>query len=411
MRQRYSPRLAYPEPPGKKPEPPLAEGIALCVTALVLLLFGLAALYSTSFGIQGSASYYFVRQLQWGAIGLAGFAAVILAGYKKLSSLGWLFMILIVALLLAALCFSPVKGARRWIRLPGGISIQPSEYAKVVIALFMAKFCSDRINLIEKMPFRFILLSGLCCAPVIALVFAGRDMGTTVLLAVVMFAILYAAGVRLRYVLTLPPLGALALFLYIKYCSPFRWARLITYQDPELYQKTGGYQLWLSLLALGSGGWTGVGFGESRMKHKYLPEAHTDFILSIVGEELGFLWLCVVILGYMLFVLLAILVSVRARTRQGMFLAFGLTTFLAVQAIINIGVISGAFPTKGMPAPFISYGGSSLVTCLVATGLIVSVALDAAWPDYPKTLRAKIAAKLRRFRPFARKSDLENPES
>ena len=155
--------------------------------------------------------------------------------------------------------------------------------------------------------------------------------------------------------------------------------------------------------ALGSGNWTGVGFAESRLKHKYLPEAHTDFILSIVGEELGYVWMCVVILAYVVFVTLAIAISTRARTRQGMLLAFGLTTFIAVQAIINIGVISGAWPTKGMPAPFISYGGSSLVSCLVATGLIISVALDAAYPDYHLGVAARIRETFNRWNPFHKK--------
>ena len=129
MKQRFSNMLEPPELSGKKHEPPLCEGITLCVTALVLLLFGLAVLYSTSYGIRGSSSYYFIRQIQWGTVGLAGFAAVLLIGYKKLSDWSWLFMIIIAGLLFATLLFPPIKGARRWIQLPGGIgSIQPSEY-------------------------------------------------------------------------------------------------------------------------------------------------------------------------------------------------------------------------------------------------------------------------------------------
>ena len=397
MKQRFSNMLEPPELSGKKQEPPLGEGITLCVTALVLLLFGLAVLYSTSYGIRGSSSYYFIRQIQWGTVGLAGFAAVLLIGYKKLSDWSWLFMIIIAGLLFATLLFPPIKGARRWIQLPGGIgSIQPSEYAKVIIALFMAKLCSDKIKTIETTPFKFIVLSCLCCGPVIALVMAGKDLGTTLLLTLIVFSMLYVAGVRLLYLFPVPLLGAPLLFFIIKYFSPFRWARIVSFLDPELHQAGSGYQLWLSLLALGAGGWTGVGFAESRLKQEYLPEAHTDFILSIVGEELGFIWMCVVILAYLVFGFLAISVCVRARTRQGMFLVFGLTTYLSIQAVINIGVISGAFPTKGMPAPFISYGGSSLVACMIATALIVSVALDAAYPDYPENIKNKLKGLLNR---------------
>ncbi len=408
MKQRFSEGLGKESLETVQKEPPLAEGVTLCLVALILMLFGLAVLYSTSFGIKGSSYYYFIRQLQWGAVGLCGFCAVLAIGYKRLSDWSWIFMILVSLMLMAALLFPPINGARRWIQLPGGIgSIQPSEYAKVVIALFMAKLCSDKIKMIELSPARFILLAGVCCFPVIMLVMAGRDLGTTLLLTVIVFALLYASGVRLLYLLPVPLIGVPALFFIIKYFSPFRWARLIAYQDPELYQEGTGYQLWLSLLALGSGGWTGVGFAESRMKHKYLPEAHTDFILSIVGEELGFAWMCVVILTYVVFVALAITVSIRARTRQGMFLSFGLTTFIAMQAIINLSVISGALPTKGMPAPFISYGGSSLVSCMLATGLIVSVALDAAYPDYHILVQKWLADRFRRLNPFSRKKNTE----
>ena len=151
---------------------------------------------------------------------------------------------------------------------------------------------------------------------------AGKDLGTTLLLTLIVFSMLYVAGVRLLYLFPVPLLGAPLLFFIIKYFSPFRWARIVSFLDPELHQAKSGYQLWLSLLALGAGGWTGVGFAESRLKQEYLPEAHTDFILSIVGEELGFIWMCVVILAYLVFGFLAISVCVRARTRQGMFLVF-----------------------------------------------------------------------------------------
>ena len=397
MQPRFSNTFTPQEQEVKRAEPPLAEGVALFVIALVLVLFGLVMLYSTSLGIKNASTYFFVRQLQWCAVGFGAMIAVILIGYKKLSDWSWVFMIGIFFLLCLTLLFPAIKGARRWIQLPGIGSIQPSEYAKFIISLFMAKLCSDKIKMIEVTPFRFILLSVACCAPVIALVMLGRDLGTTLLLSIIVFAALYAAGVRLRYLLPIPFVGVPVIFLYIKYFSKFRWERLVTYLDPEHYQADKGYQLWLSILALGSGGWTGLGFAEGRMKYKYLPEAHTDFILAIVGEELGFVWMCAVIFCYLLFILLAITVCVRARTRQAMFVVFGLTTFLAIQAVINIGVISGAFPTKGMPAPFISYGGSSLVSCLTATGLIISVAIDAAYPDYPDRIREKLREFMRRI--------------
>ena len=365
-------------------EPPLAEAAALCVTTVMLLLFGLAVLYSTSFGIAGAS--YFMRQIIWGCVGMIGFGTVLLIGYKRISDWSWILMLAICVLLVVALMFKPINGARRWIQIPGIGNIQPSEYAKVVLVLFLAKWCADGVKMVETSPWKFFFASAIICAPVMGLVFIGKDLGTTVLLIIVFFAMLYACGVRLLCLLPWPLIGV-----------------PLGYYLMELTQSGSGYQLWLSLLALGSGSWTGVGFAESRLKHKYLPEAHTDFILSIVGEELGYVWMCVVILAYVVFVTLAIAISTRARTRQGILLSFGLTTFIAMQAIINIGVISGAWPTKGMPAPFISYGGSSLVSCLVATGLIISVALDAAYPDYHLVIAGKIRETVNRWNPFHKK--------
>ncbi|MBO5761306.1 MAG: cell division protein FtsW [Lentisphaeria bacterium] len=410
MRLRYSEEPTNTGEPLLQQEAPLGEAAALCIITVLLVLFGLIMLYSTSFGIARSAyglagSSLFVKQLQWASVGVAAFSFVIVAGYRKLCSYSTLFMIIIALLLCLALCFSPVKGARRWIPIPGVGNIQPSEFAKIVLSLFLASFCSNKLKMLENKPWKFLLLSAIFSGMIIFLVFAGRDMGTSVLLGVIFFAVLYAAGIRLicliPWVLVLPPM----LFFGIKYFSPFRWARLLAYTNPEAVAEKTGYQLWFSLLALGSGNWTGRGFMESRFKHKYLPEAHTDFILSIVGEELGFISLCCVILVYLVYIFLVIRISMKARTRQGALLAFAVATWIAIQAIINIGVISAAFPTKGMPAPFISYGGSSLVSCLAATALAVSVALDAAYPDYHISLREKIMVFLRRIFPFLKRKE------
>ena len=372
-------------------EPPLGEAAALCIITVLLVLFGLVMLYSTSFGIARTAyglagSSLFVKQLQWTAVGITGMCTIVFLGYRRLCSWSTLLMIGVALMLCIALCFPAVKGAKRWIQIPGIGNIQPSEFAKIVISLFLAKFCSEKIKLIEKKPWKSLLISGVATGSVILLVFAGKDMGTSALLAMIFFSVLFAAGIRLICILPWLVAAPIVLFFFIKHFSPFRWARLVSFTDPEAYAEKIGYQLWHSILALGSGNWTGRGFTESRFKFRYLPEAHTDFILSIVGEELGFISLCCVILVYIVYIFLVIRISIKARTRQGTLLAYAVATFIAVQSIINIGVISGAFPTKGMPAPFISYGGSSLVTCLAATGLVVSVALDAAYPEYHKTL-------------------------
>jgi cell division protein FtsW len=184
------------------------------------------------------------------------------------------------------------------------------------------------------------------------------------------------------------------LWYYIKNHDLERWSRLTSFMQPELLQKSDGYQLWNSILALGSGNWFGIGFMESRLKAKYLPEAHTDFILSIVGEELGLISTTMVIVGYLLFMFFALKISLNAKNRQGMLLGITITVLIMLQAFINIGVVTGSLPTKGMSAPLISYGGSNLVMCLVGVGLLVNIAIETAQPNFSKDLLNNIRQRI-----------------
>ena len=355
---------------------------------LSILLFGITMLYSTSFGTDGTA--YLYKQLKWAVIGFIGFFTAVRIGYKRISDWSpWLVLGICVLLLIAD--FSPeVKGAHRWIKIPHVGNIQPSEYAKLVLSLFLGKFLADRAKYMESSPFKkvFVPCWVLCGVP-ISLVLAGEDFGTTALLTLIVASALFISGIRITWFLT-PALALLpAIVIYFKCYDSMRWGRMTIFLNPEAQASGKGYQLYHSLLALGSGDWFGRGFTESRMKMSYLPEAHTDFILSIVGEELGFVSLLVVICAYMAYMISAIQIAQNARTRQGMILAFCIAIFIGAQALINMGVICGAFPTKGMPAPFISYGGSSLVTCLTASGFVLSVALDTIIPEYPELFKEK----------------------
>jgi len=344
---------------------------------------------------------YFKKQLIWGGVGLVIGCATILIGYRRLVNWSPWFMILAVLLLIAALGFPAVKGAHRWIKIPHIGNIQPSELAKLAMALFLARFCADKMRNVSN----FTLWGGLrallkgnlqvfwsewgaminvCawCGILMVMVMVGKDLGTTTLLGIVLVSTLFLAGLKLRYVVVpvicVPPLAV----YIIKHHDPMRWARITSFLNPEQYLKDDGYQLWNSLLALGSGGWSGVGFMASRLKHKYLPEAHTDFILSIVGEELGMVGLCCVVVCYLVILFAAVKIAINASTRQGMFLGSSLAALVSLQAFINIGVVSGMLPTKGMPAPFISYGGSNLLMSMVATSLLLSIALDTARPGF-----------------------------
>jgi len=374
-------------------KPALPELAVFILFAFMITLFGLIMLYSTSFVTQGSA--YFKKQMMWMFIGLAGGTAAVAIGSKRLSDWSPVMILVLDLLLIWALFCKPINGARRWIQV-AGMTLQPSELGKVVITLFMAKFLASRTRALESAPLKKVLIpAGFLVGPTILLVLAGEDLGTTVLLGSLFLLMLFVAGMRLRYilpfVLILPP----AAIFIIEKCDPMRWSRLTVFMDAEAYKVTSGYQLWNSLLALGSGGWTGIGFTESRLKLLYLPENHTDFILSIVGEELGFVTLLTVIVAYLILVYVGLRISVKARTRQGMLIAFGMSIFIGMQALINIGVITAAFPTKGMPAPMISYGGSNLLACLLASACVASVAIDSAIPDYPDKLLAWAGKRLR----------------
>ncbi|MBR2508254.1 MAG: FtsW/RodA/SpoVE family cell cycle protein [Lentisphaeria bacterium] len=349
-----------------------------------LTFFGLTMIYSASYGSE--AMKYFKSQILWICMGIGGAVLAYFAGYKKLIQWSPLMVIGVLILLGIAFCSRSVNGANRWIfiKLPGfSMSIQPSEFAKLVMALFVAGYCSQNFRTLPLFLnrnglWKIFLISGI----VLGAIVAGRDLGTTLLVAAMIGLILFAGGMPFRYI-AIPIIFAVLLALYIYFFDSMRLSRVLTFLDPQKYQKSGGYQLWTSLMALGSGGWTGMGFLGSRFKAKYLPEQHTDFILSVVGEELGFLALLFMVIGaYVVFVFSALKISLNSKNKTGMLLGFGITSFIALQALINISVIAGLVPTKGMPAPFISYGGSNMLVCMTSVGVLISIGASAVNENY-----------------------------
>ena len=366
----------------------MAAGLLLMT--MVLAAFGLTMLYSASSNNVTAAAAYFRNQMIWSIVGSFLGIIAIAGGYRFFcrKSLIWLGA---CALLLIWARFSrEINGAHRWI-IVGSFRLQPSELAKIAVALFVAWYCSEYVRTFND----FTRLKhgiwgiGAGVGSIILLILWGDDMGTSVLVAAMAFFTMFAGNLRWRYFLI--PMSVLPLtVLYIKHFDPMRWGRMTIFLDPETNQRAGGYQLWNSLLALGSGSWHGLGLTDSRLKASYLPEAHTDFIIAIIGEELGFLGVMAVILFYILWGFFAFRIALAARNRMGMLLGCALTLGVLLQAIINLGVVSGMFPTKGMPAPFISYGGSNMVCSLLATSFLVSIALDTAVPDYSEKLWAQI---------------------
>ncbi len=356
----------------------------LFVTVAVLLLFGLTMLYSASYHTHGT--YYFFTQLMWLSISLFAGIAVFLVGFRALANWSsFLLFFLVVLLTLAVTCYEPTNGAYRWLKIDiGGFkaSIQPSEFVKVVLPLYVGKYCADHFRNISSMFGRYgawwaIAITSIMCF----MILLGRDLGTTVLVFTVSFVILFVAGLRVRYYLI--PAGLLVFMFYAVYLfNPERWARVTSFLDPKGVQAEEGYQLWLSLLALGSGSWNGVGLLESRLKADYLQENHTDFIIAVIGEELGYIALLGVLIGYILFFYFAIKISTNASSRQGVFIGVGLTSTITIQALINMAVVSGSLPTKGIPAPFLSYGGSSILMTVMSLAILLNIAVDTAAPEF-----------------------------
>jgi cell division protein FtsW len=358
------------KPQKKSFTPPQKSGVILVFIVMGLVLFGLTMLYSTTSGNIGAS--LLVKQVFWVFIGIAGATLVNFIGYKNILPYSPHLIGLSCILLIMARFSRPINGAYRWISIPGGMgNVQPSELAKLAIILFLAYYLPKHQRQINS-SIKNLIYPLFVCGIVLLLILIGKDLGTTILLAAVIWIILFVTGVKLRFLF--PPLLLIpAIPLILKLYSKVRWVRITSFLNPERYQQSTGYQLWLSILAIGSGSWTGLGFAKSRMKAEYLPEAHTDFILSIVGEELGFIALLMLILAYIVFLILSVYISTRAKDKEGIVLGFGLSAMIALQAITNIGVVSGAFPTKGVPAPFISYGGSNIIICLVSVGFLLSI--------------------------------------
>ncbi len=375
---RFTSEQLNDESTGIEVHPSGKGSIYLASIVLLMVLFGLAMLYSTSAGALGVK--LFVKQLAWAVLGIFCAAAIYSVGYKKLLEYSIYFLVATAILLIIARLNRSINGSHRWIRV-GSFSIQPSEFAKLALIMFIAQFCVVNQKALNKIKEGIIPL--VCvCGMTTGLVLLGKDLGTTVLILGTCFFMLFVAGLRMRYLAPAVMLGIPSIIFFLKKFDPERWSRIITFLDPEVYCRDDGYQLWMSLLALGSGSWTGLGFTQSRMKGMYLPEANTDFILSIAGEELGYLAMIAVVLAYLIFLVVAVAISIRAADRQGMLLGFGIATMITLQGAINMGVISGALPTKGIPAPFISYGGSNLLVSLCCAGFLLSIAAGRKPLDY-----------------------------
>jgi cell division protein FtsW len=344
---------------------------------VALALFGVIMVYSASAVVAASEAghtqyHYVMRQAMWTALGLGAMLVGMRFDYTRLrgSTLAHGLLGLTLVLLVAVFAFSPINGARRWIKF-AGFSLQPSEISKLALAVFLARFLERRAGaegLFLRTFVPCVAVTGLAAL----LVVAEPDLGTALMLVVIATVVLFTAGARLSHMAlaaapALVGLGGLLLFV------PWRLKRLVTFLDPWADPQGAGYQVIQSLLAVGSGGVNGLGFTEGRQKMFFLPFAHSDFIFAVVSEELGLLGGLGVIALFGLFLWRGMRAAMRAPDRFGMLLGVGIVTGIVAQALFNMSVVLALVPTKGIPLPFVSYGGSSLVPTLFSVGLLLNI--------------------------------------
>lgn len=354
------------------------------MTTVLLICVGIVMIFSASsiysWEKYKDAAFFLKRHLSFVFIGVIAAFLAMGTDYRKLKK--YSKPLLACALILLVLVLIPgigreVGGARRWFRFKF-LSFQPSELASLALIIYMADFISRKKNVINNFWQGFLpamLILGLTAG----LVILQPDLGTCLALVILVFTMFFLAGLRLSYLLYIALVNLPVLFILI-FSVPYRRMRILTFLNPWADPKGSGFQIIQSQVALGSGGFFGLGLGHSLQKLFYLPAAHTDFVFSIIGEELGLLGTLGIIILFMVFIHQGYKIAKNAPDVFGHFLALGLVLMIALKAAINIGVSCGILPTKGLPLPFISYGGSSFVFDLIYVGLLLNIARTG---DYP----------------------------
>lgn len=355
------------------------DQVLLCVTVM-LTVVGLVMVFSASAVLAGNRHhdswYYLKRQGVWLVMGLGLLHVLSRVDYvwwNRLSIplLGGMATLLVMVLIPSL--GMTANGARRWLGA-GPISIQPAEMLKLGVVIYLAAYLTRKEGRIQD--FQSGLLPALLVVGLLSgLVLMEPDLGTVVVLGVVTGSLLFVGGARLSH-LSILVLCAVPIGLALVLSTDYRRQRLMAFLQPWNDASDTGFQITQSFLAFGSGGLLGVGLGEGKQKLFFLPEAHTDFVLALIGEELGFVGTGVIILLFVLFMIRGFQISTRARVPFGRYLGIGITTLIGVQALTNACVVTGLVPTKGLTLPFVSYGGSSLVVSLAGVGMLLSISRD-----------------------------------
>lgn len=358
--------------------------INLFIVTVILICIGVVMIFSASsiytWERYKDSFFFLKRHLLFLLIGSVLTFLAMAIDYRILRKFAKPFLVLSAILLLLVLIPGigrEVSGARRWFRF-GVFSFQPSEFANLAVIIYMADYIARKGKLIKSFWRGFI--PPVCVMGAIALLILMQpDLGTTVSLGIVVFLMLFIAGVRTTYLASMC-LASLPFLYFLIFSVPYRRMRILAFLNPWLDPKGSGFQIIQSQIALGSGGFFGVGLGHSKQKLFYLPAAHTDFIFSIIGEELGLLGTLAILGLFCFFIYLALKIIRNTHDKFGYFLSLGLVSMICFKAIINIGVSCGLFPTKGLPLPFISYGGSSFIFDMISVGLILNIARTGEYP-------------------------------
>jgi cell division protein FtsW len=368
-------RLLPPESP--PPVRPSEVGVdrVLVGTVLLLLAFGIVMVFSSGavFAARryGDSAYFLKRELVYALLGLGAMALALRVDYAVYRRFAYpLLFVAIICLAAVLKVGSRAGGAVRWFRL-GPLSFQPGELAKLALCVYLASLLARKAEKVKVFSIGFLpplLVTGL----MMGLLLKQPDLGTAVIFGAVALGLLFVAGTRTSY-LILAVLAAAPVGWRFIVATPFRMRRMLAFLDPWAFRRDVGYQITESLISVGSGGLSGLGLGDGRQKLFFLPEAHTDFILSIVGEELGLIGIGFVVVAFSVLVWRGLRAAFRARDAFGCYLAFGITAMFGLQALVNIGVVLGSLPTKGLPLPFISYGGTSLLVSLFMAGVLGNI--------------------------------------
>lgn len=333
------------------------------------MVYSSSAIYA--YQVFGDSAYFLKRQLLFLAIGSLLTFLFMSLSIDTIRRLSKPFVALSICLLVSVLLFgSEVGGARRWFRALG-LGFQPSELTKLTLLIYLADVLSRKQQYISNF-FYGLLPPILVSALIVGLILLEPDLGTAVCLSLVIMILFFVTGVSPKLIGACVVL-AMPVLYFLVFHTPYRRRRILAFLNPWADMRGGGYQIIQSFLALGSGGIFGVGLGNSTQKLFYLPGAHTDFIFSIIGEEMGFLGLGILVLLYIMFLLFGLKIAMNAKDTFGQFLAIGICSLIGLEAIIHIAVCSGALPTKGLPLPFVSYGGSSLTFHIAMVGLLLNV--------------------------------------